>query len=227
MAKGAIGQFATRWVTKDGKRRNHICLTCKHEWPAEDRWFRWPIRPCLVNPWRHRWRHDGPGGGLPGCLRYGLHDLRFSCYWKPCRWGWEWGSDREWRRWFVRVYGWGLLRVACGPRDPQQRPDEVVCPNCGVAYWRKPDGKAAVRMLRRERDYFMRLEAHWCGQYGRLREHLMAIEARYVPESLWLALDTPEAIEGGRELDPVETRERARPTAAPERDPLPAEVAAD
>ena len=136
-------QFATRWLDSEGKRRNHVCMTCNHEWPVEDRYFRWPIRPKLVIPWRHRLAYRGSGGGWRGVLRYGWWDFRHAFYVKPGLWGWEWGHDDQWRRWFVRVYGWGLLRIACGPKRPQRGRDQVACPACGTIFWQRPSTREA------------------------------------------------------------------------------------
>ena len=130
------GQFATRWLDDTGKRRNHICITCDHEWPCEDRYLWWPLRLTVVNPWRHRWQHEGPGGGWRGCLRYGLHDLGFAWYWQPGQWGVEVGSDSQWRRLFSRHWGWALVRVHFGPKHLPER-TERVCPACGVLFWRR------------------------------------------------------------------------------------------
>lgn len=124
--------FATRWVDTAGTRRNHVCCTCDFEWPVEDRYRWWPIRASIVNPWHHRYRKQG----WRGVLRYGLHDLRFTWYWKPGQWGSEIGSDRLWRRWFSRHWGWLLFRVTFGPAKWQPT-TERLCPACGACFWRK------------------------------------------------------------------------------------------
>lgn len=90
----------------------HVCGACQYVWPAEKRYFKWPIR-----------------------LRWGA---RRSSAWFTWH-GIEHGPDRLWRVWYGWTFHLGRLKVLFGPDWRKRKQiDRMACPRCDNEAWRRP-----------------------------------------------------------------------------------------